>query len=104
MTGRYHDDGRIEVEEPVEVVQVLDHVAVGRPDHDGRPLHHVVAGEEHRLLLEQPAQVIGGMAGSVQRPQMKVRAVQHEAVADQAVGSDALGVAERDEFGTRPLG
>ena len=43
------------------------HVAVGRIDHDGRRLHHVIAGEERLLLLEQVADVVRRVAGRVDR-------------------------------------
>ena len=42
--------------------EVGAHVAVGRVDDDGRALHHVVAGEERLLFLEQVAEVIRRVA------------------------------------------
>ena len=47
------------------------HVAVGRRDDDRRPLHDVVAGEQHALLDQQPAQVVRGVAGRVHARSVK---------------------------------
>ena len=52
-------------------VEVGAHVAVGRRHHRGAPAHHVVAGEQRRLLVEGEAQVVRRVAGRVhaaQRP------------------------------------
>ena len=44
-------------------------VAVGRADHHGRAVHHMVAGQQGPALLEEPTQVIRGMPRSVDRLQ-----------------------------------
>ena len=69
VARRQGADGRLVVAHAGQAGQVLVEVAVGRADHHGRAVHHVVAGEEERVLLDQPAQVVRGVARGVQRPQ-----------------------------------
>ena len=90
-----------------EAVEVLVQVAVGRADDDGRAVHHVVAGQQQRMLLDQPAEVVGRVARRVQRTQgegrtarRRSRAQRHgeePALAHALVGREALGRAEADE-------
>jgi hypothetical protein len=69
VTGDDGGDGRLEEAHTTEAAEVLRHVTVGRPDDDGRPSHDVIPGEEHRLLGEQPAQVVRRVTRGVQRSQ-----------------------------------
>ena len=41
----------------------------GRPDDDGRAVHHVVTRQQQRVLLDRPAEMVRGVAGGVHRPQ-----------------------------------
>jgi len=59
-----------------EAAQILPQVAVRRSDHAGGPPHHVVTGEQHRLLRQRVADVIAGMAGSVQGTNSHVAEIQ----------------------------
>ncbi len=51
--------------EPVERVQVVGHVAVGRVDHGGAAVEDVVAAEQQAVFAQEQAQVVGGVAGGV---------------------------------------
>ena len=58
-------DGRHRVAQAGQAGQVLVEVPVGRADHHGRAVHDVVAREEERVLLDEPAQVVRGVARRV---------------------------------------
>ncbi len=91
--------------------EVLVQVAVGRADDDRRSVHHVVAGEQQGVLVDQPAQVVGRVAGRVQRPQGEARQRaggtgrerrgERPAFAHALVGRERFGRAEADDAGAR---
>ena len=58
--------GRHLVAHTGQAVQVLVQVAVGRPDDHRRAVHDVVTGQQQCVLLDQPAQVVRGVARRVQ--------------------------------------
>ncbi len=98
-------DGRCGVAHPGQAGQVLVQVTVGRADDHGRSVHDVVTREQERPLLDEPAQVIRGMARRVQGTQREVAArvaagaAQGPALAGALVGREALGRAEADDPG-----
>ena len=96
-------NGRLGVAQPGQAGQVLMQVAVGRTDDHRRAVHDVVAGEQQRMLLDQPAQVVRGVAGRVQRTQGEVAlrsgAAQRPTLAGPLVRREALGRAEADDAG-----
>jgi len=63
------DGAEAEAAEAAQLLEVRRHVPVGRGDHHGGAVHHVVAGEEQPFVGQQPAQVVGRMAGRVHRGQ-----------------------------------
>ena len=88
--------------QPLERLEVLGHVAAPlRADHGGRAVEHVVAGEEHPLLFEQEAEMVGSMAGRVQRLETELRALDDVAVVEHAVEleRDLVGLRELAEAG-----
>ena len=97
--GAIDCDGWVEDEEAAQARQVLDHVAVGRRDDHGRPLHDVVPREEHPLLDEQPAQVVGGVPRGVQGPKREALAPQLEAFTDVAGGDETVAFGEAEHLG-----
>ena len=90
--------------------QVLVQVAVGRSDHHGRAVHDVVPGQEEGVLVDQPAQMVRGMPGRVQRPQRQARgavparAREHPPLPHALVGVEAVGGAVTDDAGAGRLG
>ena len=60
------------VQQRLQGPQIGRHVAIGRVDDDGGPLHHMVAGEEQLFFLQQKAQVVGGVARRVDHAQRGV--------------------------------
>ena len=42
-------------------------IPVGWPDHDRRAVHDVVTGEHESVFLDEPAQMVRGMARRVER-------------------------------------
>ena len=70
---RPRDQKAVTRRQPVQVhlkqvgqrLQVGHHVAIGRVDDHGGPLHHMVAGEQQLLFLQQVAQVVGRVARGV---------------------------------------
>ena len=67
VSGTEGADGRPGVAHPGQAGEVLVQVTVGWADHDRRSVHDVVAREQQGVLLDQPAQVIGRVAGRMQR-------------------------------------
>ena len=51
--------------EPVQRIQVVGHVAVGRVDHRGAAVQDVVAAEEQAIFPQQQAYMVGRVAGCV---------------------------------------
>ncbi|MEZ5207214.1 MAG: hypothetical protein R2690_09635 [Acidimicrobiales bacterium] len=82
-----------------ERVEVDGHVAVGRSDHHGLAVVHVVAGEQHPLLLDEVAQVRRGVAGGVDRPHAELGGGDGVAVGELAVGLHAALGREGQDLG-----
>ena len=51
--------------QPVQRIEVVGHVAVGRVDDGGAAVQDVVAAEEQGVFHQQQAQVVGCVAGGV---------------------------------------
>ena len=51
--------------EPVERVEVVGHVAVGRVDHGGAAVEDVVPAEQQAVFAQDQAQMVGCVAGGV---------------------------------------
>ena len=56
-----------------QAVEVLVQIAVGRADDNGGAVHDVVPGQQQRMLLHKPAEVVGRVARRVQRTQGELR-------------------------------
>ena len=97
-------DRRLGVAQPGQAGQIQVQVAVGRTDDHCRAVHDVVTGEQQRILLDQPAQVVRGVARRVQRAEREVApgsgAAQRPTLAGVLVRREALGRAEADDAGT----
>ena len=81
--------------------EVLRHVAAALRVHDGgRAVQHVVAGEQHPLLVEEEAQMVRRVTGRVERLEPELGAVDRVAVAEHEVerrAVDLVGLRELAE-------
>ena len=86
-------DRRIGVVQPGQAGQVLMEVTVGRPDDHRGAVHHVVAGQQQGVLLNEPAHMIGRMPRSVHctKGEHPVRTGDRPALVDSLVGIETLG-------------
>ena len=89
------DDRDVLFEQLFERGEIGAHIAVGRVDHHGRALHHVVAGEEHLRLLEQITQMVRGMARRVDRAQRDVADLEALAIVEHVVGLERRVLSRR---------
>ena len=94
------DPRQAELLEPFERLQVDGHVpAAARVHHRPHAVEHGVAGEEHALLLEQEAEVVGRVARGVQHVEAELGALDRRALADDPIGDDVavlVGAALRE--------
>src|SRR5438128_7415051 len=97
------EPGQAPLAEPLQRLEVGGHVAVGRVDDGGRARQNGVAGEEDPLLLEEEAEVVGGVAGGVEHLQAPLGALDDLPVLRLAVGRPVglhrLGRAEGHDLG-----
>ena len=89
--------------EPLELLEVGGHVAVGRTDHDGGALHDVVAGEEHPLLLQQVAQVVRRVAGRVHGAEDELGGLDGVAVGQGPIDLEPVTGVEGEHLGAGAL-
>ena len=103
-------DGHVGVAQPGQAGQVLVQVAVGWADDDGGAVHDMVTGEEERMLLDEPAQVVRRVARGVHCAQReaggraRLAATQRPPFTHALVGLEPLGRAETDHRGPGGLG
>ena len=55
----------VTLQEQVEAIKVLGHIAIGRRNNAGCPAHNMVAGKNSVFLRQRKAQVIGCVSGRI---------------------------------------
>ncbi len=104
-------DGRLQLCHPGQTGQVHAHVPVGGCDDHRRPVHDMVAGEEHGRArprgvgggqVDPVAEVVRGMPGGVDGPEGQARAPELKAVGDGPVGREPVtgGIAQARRSGS----
>ena len=79
--------------QPAQASQRVDvglHVPVGRIDHDGRAVDHVIPRKQPVALRVPVADVVGGVAGRVHGFENEVGALETLGVAEKEIGLEGL--------------
>ena len=85
VTEPRRQNGELELEQPSQGLQVSAHIPIRRPDDDRRALHHMITGEQHSVLGQQKAEMIGRVTGGVYGTQREAIELDSVAVSQRLI-------------------